>query len=120
MKLVLIIISIIFISGCSQTYSHRAQIQEGMTIGQVKDIARANNGSDLSRLYENKGEAVCIIYLLDESANPRPYKCRFSRDGILQSITLDTAYENSRLETGAAIIRSQGRESSDQKTYWQK
>lgn len=120
MKRVMIIFAIIFISGCGESYSRRAQIQEGMTVRQVKEVTRVNNGSSLMRLYENKGEVVCRIFLLDEFANPRPYKCRFSRDGILQSITLDTAYEDSRLETGAAAIRSQGRESGDEKTYWQK
>lgn len=120
MKQVLIIFLIIFISGCGEAYSRRAQIQEGMTIQQVKDISRAKSGSCFERLYEDKGEVVYLIFLLDESSNPRPYKCRFSRDGILQSITLDTAYEDLRLQTGSAVIRSQSRMSSDEKTYWQK
>lgn len=120
MKQVLIIFLIIFIAGCGESYARRAQIQEGITLVQVKNISKANNGSDFQRLYEDKGEVIYLIFLLDESSNPRPYKCRFSRDEILKSITLDTAYEDLRLETGAAVIRSQSRTSDDEKPYWQK
>ena len=121
MKQVLVISVFIFLLvGCAGPYAHRDQIEIGMTKTEITDVSRANPVYSCQRLYENNEGAAYIFYLLDEHNNLRPYKCRFSHNGVLNSIVLDLAYEDFALANARNIINGQKDGDCAEKMYWEK
>ena len=110
----------LILSGCGETYVQREQIKEGLTLSQIKSLNAKSGTYTCRKLYETKDSEVYRLFLTDENRNIRPYKLSFSHDGILQSMSLDTSYEDSQIETAGSFIKSRGDKRDEERLYWEK
>lgn len=115
----IILMLIFLLAGCAGPYARRNQVAEGMTEQEIAKISRANPIYSCRQLYENNNGVTYRLFLLDTHRNLRPYKCRFSQDGVLLSIGLDYSYEEFiLLENAAAFIRNQRDMRHYEPVYW--
>lgn len=106
------------LTGCAGPYARRNQIAIGMTREDIATICNQNPIYSCERLYEKNNVVTYRLFLLDAHRNLRPYKCGFSHDGVLVSVGLDQAYENTALENAAGFIRSQSEMEDSEPMYW--
>ena len=124
MSRVLLLVNLIFLlAGCadSSNYARRDQLSVGMNKQDLAKIKSTNPFYICERLHSNDDKYVVYrIFLKDTDGQLKPYFCTFSRDGVLNSIRPDLAYENSAIERATNEYKGHGKWSDPELPYWSK